>query len=136
MPQAELVKAFATDINEVAELFESAKSAPVLSSNAPPHAGAVAWVRGLKARLSEPHAKLTAKEHGGLLESHEGAAAAAYASVMEAMEAFEAGVIERWCQQVGRGAPGGWRALFTGRGQLHGRAQQLCLEPVRMQPAP
>lgn len=102
--QAELVKAFAADISEVAELFESAKSAPVLSSNAPPHAGAVAWVRGLKARLAEPHAKLAAKEHGGLLDSRDGAAAAAaYASVMEAMEAFEAGIIERWCQQVGAG---------------------------------
>lgn len=108
--QAELVKAFAADIAEVAELFESAKSAPVLSHNAPPYAGAVAWVRGLKARLAEPHAKLAAKEHGGLLESREGvAAAAAYTSVMEAMEAFEAGVIERWCQQVR-----GWLAPLAG----------------------
>ena len=77
------MKAFATDTSEVAELFESAKDAPVLSRNAPPHAGAVAWVRGLKARLAEPHAKLAGKEHGALLDSREGAAAtAAYAKVM------------------------------------------------------
>lgn len=99
--QAELVKAFAADVAEVEELFEGAKFAPVLSSNAPPHAGAVAWVRGLKARLVEPHVKLQAMEHGALLEGREGVAAeAAFTKVMEAMEAFEAGMVTRWCQQV------------------------------------
>lgn len=99
--QAELVKAFAVDVSEVSELFEAAKSAPVLSSNAPPHAGAVAWVRGLKARLAEPYGKLAAKDHGALLESREGAAAAgAYAKLMAAMEAFEADAVQSWCQQV------------------------------------
>lgn len=99
--QAELVKAFAADVAEVDELFESAKSAPVLSSNAPPHAGAVAWVRGLKARLSEPFGKLQAMEHGALLEGREGKAASmAYAKAMAAMETFEQGVVAEWCEQV------------------------------------
>jgi hypothetical protein len=101
--QAELVKAFAADVAEVQELFEGAKDAPVLSSNAPPHAGAVAWVRGLKARLAEPFAKLQGMEHGALLEGREGlAAAAACDKAMAEMEAFEAAVVAQWCQQVGR----------------------------------
>lgn len=99
--QAELVKAFAADISEVAELFEAAKAAPALAHNAPPHAGAVAWVRGLKARLAEPFAKLAAKEGGALLEGREGrAASAAYAKVMAAMDAFEAAAIEAWVKQA------------------------------------
>ena len=100
-PQAELVKSFAADITEVHELFEGARDAPILSSNAPPCAGAVAWVRGLKARLAEPFAKLQGMEHGALLEGREGlAAVAAYDKVMAEMEAFEAGVVEEWHQQV------------------------------------
>ncbi|KAI8473051.1 MAG: flagellar outer dynein arm heavy chain beta [Monoraphidium minutum] len=99
--QAELVKAFAADVAEVEELFAGARAAPVLSSNAPPHAGAVAWVRGLKARLAEPFAKLQAMEHGALLEGREGeAAAAAYAKAMAAMDEFEAGVVAQWTRQV------------------------------------
>ncbi|GBF97683.1 flagellar outer dynein arm heavy chain beta [Raphidocelis subcapitata] len=99
--QAELVKAFAADVAEVTELFEAGREAPVLSATAPLHAGAVAWVRGLKGRLAEPYGKLAAKEHGALLEGREGrAAAAAYAKIMEAMDAYEAGVVDAWCRQV------------------------------------
>lgn len=101
--QADLVKAFAADVAEVTELFDAGKDCPPLSRNAPPHAGAVAWVRGLKSRLAEPFGKLTARDQGALLqEGREGrAAAAAYARLAAAMDAFEATVVERWRAQVG-----------------------------------
>lgn len=100
--QAELVNAFAADVTEVTELFEAGREAPLLSASAPPHAGAVAWVRAMKGRLAEPYGKLAAKEHGALLEGREGrAAAAAYSKIMAAMDAYEGGVVDSWCRQVG-----------------------------------
>jgi dynein heavy chain len=106
--QAELVKAFRADVDEVAALFAAGRAAPTLGPNAPPHAGAVGWVRGLKARLAEPYAKLSAKEHASPLEGRDGEAAeAAYNKAMVAMDAFERGVVEAWCQQVRVGEHGG-----------------------------
>jgi len=127
--QAELVKAFAADVAEVTELFQAAKALPVLSRNAPPRAGAVAWVRGLKARLAEPFAKLQAKEHGVLLQGREGkAAAAAYNKIMAAMETFEAGIVEQWCNQVG--VLGFWCGEWQDVGDGEGKCvcfQMTCL---------
>jgi dynein heavy chain len=89
-------------VDEVTDLFDALRSAPVLPHNAPPHAGAVSWVRGLRQRLAEPFSKLQAKGDSALLEGREGRAAAARcAAVMERMEAFEAAAVEQWCNQVG-----------------------------------
>jgi dynein heavy chain len=49
--QIELMRQYGTDLKEVQEIFAAQKWNPVLSKNAPPHAGAVYWVRGLVARI-------------------------------------------------------------------------------------
>lgn len=52
--QAELLKEYLQDIAKVQEIFSGGKKDPPVGDNFPPHAGAVAWVRGLLRRIEEP----------------------------------------------------------------------------------
>lgn len=43
----DLLQEYLADLSKVQEIFLMGKSDPTVRDNAPPHAGAVAWVRGL-----------------------------------------------------------------------------------------
>lgn len=67
----DLLRAYGRDVKEVQEIFNSQSAAPNVPKNNAPHSGAVAWVRSLKERVSEPMEKI--KElPAGILESEEG----------------------------------------------------------------
>eukprot|EP00951_Prasinocladus_malaysianus_P027609 scaffold248621_cov41-Prasinocladus_malaysianus.AAC.1 len=56
----DLLHAYHADLKEVNDIFNYNKEKPVLSKNAAPMSGAVAWVGGLVRRIEEPMAKLRA----------------------------------------------------------------------------
>ena len=56
--EVELLRNFGKDVRDVHKIFEGQKSSPVIAKNAPPFAGAVAWVRGLSERIEQPFEKI------------------------------------------------------------------------------
>jgi dynein heavy chain len=66
-----LVRAFAHEVRAVGEAFAAQKGRPPLGAGAPPFAGAVAWARGMRARLEEPMARLRALLPGGVAEGED-----------------------------------------------------------------
>mmetsp|Transcript_25005 Transcript_25005/g.85566 ORF Transcript_25005/g.85566 Transcript_25005/m.85566 type:complete len:4525 (+) Transcript_25005:136-13710(+) len=54
----ELIRAFGEDLKAVQIIFTQQKAMPPVNRNAPPHSGAINWVRGLRERIKEPMEKL------------------------------------------------------------------------------
>ena len=55
----DLLNGYAADLKQVQEIFVVFKDQPPINYNAPPRAGAVAWVRGLMERIQVIHNMLT-----------------------------------------------------------------------------
>eukprot|EP00878_Enallax_costatus_P014708 GHUV01015385.1.p1 GENE.GHUV01015385.1~~GHUV01015385.1.p1 ORF type:complete len:890 (+),score=327.73 GHUV01015385.1:1824-4493(+) len=96
----DMVDSFAADVAEVHELFMSNKAWPVLSKNAPPHSGAVQWVRGLMERLQEPMGKLQSMDASVQEMPAFKAAQHSYEAVMAEMQQYEKALVQDWCSQV------------------------------------
>ena len=94
---SDLLRAYASDLKTVQEIFVSRKEDPPIADNAPPHAGAVFWCRGLMERVEEPMARL--KGIGkAVLESEEGKEIVrAHLAIMTSLKEYETSHIDNWC---------------------------------------
>lgn len=95
-----LVAAFGADVREVGAVFAAGRGAPVLSKNAAPHSGAVAWVRALGARVAEPMERL--RGLGTLLaDTPEGRdLESQYAALAAQLGDYEAATIADWSSRA------------------------------------
>ena len=94
---SDLLRAYANDLKTVQEIFVSGKDNPQIAHNAPPHAGAVFWCRGLMERVEEPMSRL--KGIGkSVLESEEGKEIVrAHSAIMASLRDYETMHIDNWC---------------------------------------
>jgi dynein heavy chain len=94
---SDLLRAYASDLKTVQEIFISRQQDPPIADNAPPHAGAVFWGRGMMERVEEPMARL--KGIGkAVLESEEGKEIVrAHLAIMTSLKEYETSHIENWC---------------------------------------
>eukprot|EP00961_Rhodomonas_salina_P105516 1420618-Rhodomonas_salina.1 len=67
----DLLNAYAEDLKAVQEIFMMGRDDPPIADNAPPHAGAVTWCRGLVERVEDPMNRLKGVGKA-VLESEEG----------------------------------------------------------------
>jgi dynein heavy chain len=96
----DLLRAYAEDLKEVNDIFISNKDSPVLSKNAAPMSGAVAWVGGLVRRIEEPMAKLRAGSKV-IMETEEAKEInKLYNSMIGAMEEYKDGKFSAWCEEI------------------------------------
>ena len=93
----DLLNSYADDLRCVQEIFMEGREDPPIADNAPPHAGAVGWCRGLVERVEEPMTRL--KGIGkAVLESEEGKEVVrAHAAIMSSLREFEVMHIDNWC---------------------------------------
>lgn len=98
--QLALLAAFAADLKEVSDVYAAAKAAPVLSKNAAPHSGAVAWVRALVQRVAEPMERL--RGLGRLVaDTPEGRdLEVQYKTLTSQLAEYEAAAIADWSSQA------------------------------------
>jgi dynein heavy chain len=101
----DLLNSYADDLRAVQEIFMQGQNDPMIADNAPPHAGAVTWSRGLVERVEEPMTRL--KGIGkSVLESEEGKEVVrAHAAIMASLREFEVQHVDTWClEQQSTGA--------------------------------
>jgi len=98
--QAELLKEYLRDMSQVQEIFSSGKDFPPVNDNEPPFAGAVAWTRGLLARVQEPMQRLRQMSKI-VLDAEEGREVErAYGAVCKSLQEYERIQIEKWAKNV------------------------------------
>ena len=98
--QADLLKEYLQDMLQVQEIFATGKINPPVSDNGPPHAGAVAWVRGLLQRVEEPMTRLRGMSKI-VLDADEGREVEKmYAAVVKALNEYQLLHIEKWAKNV------------------------------------
>ncbi len=66
----DLVRGYAQDLKEVADMFRETRDNPPLNKNAAPHSGRVTWVRGLKERVGGESWLLVLTEIGDGISAH------------------------------------------------------------------
>ncbi|KAL4450636.1 hypothetical protein ABPG77_000992 [Micractinium sp. CCAP 211/92] len=94
---AELVRNFLFELQEVADSFNAQKAYPVVPKNAAPHSGALAWVRGLRERITAPMDKLKGLSPA-VLNSDVGLEMRRQSdNLIAAMGVFEANLMQEWC---------------------------------------
>ena len=94
---SDLLRAYASDLKTVQEIFVAGKEDPPIARNAPPHAGAVFWCHGLMERVEEPMARLKGVGKA-VLESEEGKEIVrAHLAIMTSLKEYESSHIDSWC---------------------------------------
>ena len=98
--QADLLKEYLQDMLQVQEIFTNGKNNPPVSDNGPPHAGAVAWARGLLQRVEDPMLRLRGMSKI-VLDADEGREAEKmHAVVVKALNEYQRLHIEKWAKDV------------------------------------
>ena len=93
----DLLNAYAEDLKAVQEIFILGKDDPPIADNAPPHAGAVTWCRGLVERVEDPMNRLKGVGKA-VLESEEGKEIVrAHSAIMASLRDFEVQHVDNWC---------------------------------------
>ena len=93
----DLLNAYAEDLKSVQEIFILGKDDPPIADNAPPHAGAVTWCRGLVERVEDPMNRLKGVGKA-VLESEEGKEIVrAHSAIMASLREFEVMHVDNWC---------------------------------------
>jgi dynein heavy chain len=93
----DLLNAYANDLKSVQEIFILGKDDPPIADNAPPHAGAVTWCRGLVERVEDPMNRLKGVGKA-VLESEEGKEIVrAHSAIMASLREFEVMHVDNWC---------------------------------------
>ena len=94
---SDLLRAYASDLKTVQEIFVAGRDDPPIAYNAPPHAGAVFWCHGLMERVEEPMGRLKGVGKA-VLESEEGKEIVrAHLAIMTSLKEYEAQHIDNWC---------------------------------------
>jgi len=92
----DLLNSYADDLRSVQEILMAGQEDPPIADNAPPHAGAVTWSRGLIERVEEPMTRLKGLGKS-VLESEEGKEVVrAHAAIMASLKEFEVAHIDSW----------------------------------------
>lgn len=98
--QADLLKEYLQDMAQVQGIFSSGKLDPPVSDNEPPHAGAVAWVRGLLQRVQEPMVRLRQMSRI-VLDVDEGREVEkTFNIVVKSLQEYELIHVEKWAKNV------------------------------------
>lgn len=100
--QIALVQAYGADLKRVQELFLTERDNPPISWNLPPIAGALAWCRGLKERITDPMQKLKALNRSIMNREEAKEVAKVYSAIMASLEDYEHQRIEEWGSDVER----------------------------------
>ena len=98
--QSDLLKDYLQDMQQVQELFKSAEKDPSVCNNEPPHAGAIAWARGLLKRVEDPMVRLRHMSKI-VLESEQGRdAQRLFAAITKTIKEYEQYHSEKWSKNV------------------------------------
>lgn len=96
----DLLRSYAEDLKEVNDIFNSNKESPILSKNAAPMSGAVAWVGGLVRRIEEPMIKLRSGSKM-IMETEEAKEInKLYNSMIGAMDEYKAAKFSTWVEEI------------------------------------
>ena len=98
--QVELMRQFGADLKEVQRIFETQKSKPVIAKNAPPFAGAVAWVRGLNERITQPMEKLQGLNKLVMETDESLEIQKAFEKLDAQLRAYESEMVSRWVAET------------------------------------
>ena len=87
-------------MQQVQEIFRSAEKDPSVCNNEPPHAGAIAWARGLLKRVKDPMVRLRSMSKI-VLESEQGRdAQRLFAAITKTIKEYEQYHSEKWSKNV------------------------------------
>ena len=96
----DLLNDYLFDLSQVQEIFLMGKPLPNVNDNAPPHAGAVAWVRGLLQRVEDPMKRLLTMGKM-ILDTESGRECEeAFKIVVKMLKEFENDHIQQWARDV------------------------------------
>ena len=98
--QLGLIVAYSKDLAAVAHIFTEAKDNPPIAKNFPPMSGAVAWSRGLRARVSLPMEKMRDLK-GRVLKTDEAKdVVKRFTSFIAMLDEYEKSKLDAWSEQI------------------------------------